>query len=153
MSRVRGIEIEAHHWGHPDVVSYVLVRIDIGKMPPKRVRDYIKRARETLSVFKVLDQRGIMYDCVGVRDTGEQVKVTTSDDAKPSEPVAELNEINTEADLAYFRKKFGNNDPKTKLLEEADTIYKGARLQSAHEEMKAPNNFAEAMEVVNKLKE
>ena len=140
MSRVRGIEIEQYQLEGSDKVSYVLIRIDIGKMPPHVASKHVVRARENLSIFKVLDELGIMWDCVGVRDNGERVKVTTSDDAKPSEPVAEVNDINTEADLAYFREKFGKNDPKTKLLEEADTIYKGARLQSAHEEMKAPGN-------------
>ena len=47
--------------------SYVLVKLDIGKMTPRNARRYVERCRGSMSLFKELDKREIAYDIVGVR--------------------------------------------------------------------------------------
>ena len=65
--------------------SYVLVKLDIGKMTPTRAKRYVERCRETMVLFKELDGRGIPYDIVGVRGRKDfKFEVESKADTKPT---------------------------------------------------------------------
>ena len=63
------ISIEQHDFGNlnPET-SHVVIKVDIGKLPPDRAMLFLKRVGENLDLLKQLDSLAIPYTLAACRD-------------------------------------------------------------------------------------
>jgi len=67
--------------------NFVLIRVDVGKMPPQRVHDYVIKVKEQFELCKKLEKKNIQYSVIGCRSDGRQA-VEVSIEYKDDEPVS-----------------------------------------------------------------
>ena len=137
---IDGLEITPLQFDHN--TSYVLVKLDIGKMTPNTAKKYVERCRESMSLFKELEGLGIPYDIVGVRgrkDIKIETKTKTENTATDSIVRARRGLLNSMA----------ARNERLKARNEPDLDVPAPSLQNATEGMATtPDNFADAMKLV-----
>lgn len=137
---IDGMEIQQFHFTGQEQPDYVLIKLDVGNMPPHSAKKYIERVRDHLSICKVLDEADIKYDLVGVPRNGNNKRVKMGNKPK-------FTEVNKKAekDIAELEKTINAINEKERTI--LDRQFKGATLKSAHETLKAPN-FDDAMSIL-----
>lgn len=144
---IDGMEIQQFYFTGQEQPDYVLIKLDVGKMPPHRAKEYLERVRDNLSICKVLDEADIRYDLVGVPRNENKINAT---EYKITTDLTELNK-KAQKDIAELEEAVTRQKgTKIPSMEEAlNRSFKGATLKSAHETLKAPN-FDDAMSIVKR---
>jgi hypothetical protein len=69
--------------------TFVLIRVDIGKMPAIHAHDYIMKIKKQFGLCEILERRNIQYSVIGCRSDGTQA-VEVSIKYKDDEPVTTM---------------------------------------------------------------
>lgn len=130
------VQLETLDLSELDKDSFVLIHVDVGRMPPKRVRNYFERFRNEFKLCQMLDEREIQYALIANRRNEKEVAVKKSpifdcDVEEQMEKSSKEIMDDMKKDLRYFKDSFPQTREKGKensvLLEESIEAYERAK--------------------------
>lgn len=146
MSSVEGLQIETHQFDHD---SYVLIRVDIGKMPPHAAKAYIARLRDETALCKMLDERNIRFDLVGVRDNGVSGLEIDQKNKEDAPKVSGSNNIAIGHDARSFKGEIAMREPRGSKVEKLPA---GEELNEQDDLTHFRQQFLNSLAITNKKK-